>query len=65
MRVQSSFRLRKGGLGWENLSSIDEMRLGFETAYVNGNIAFNLAYKPQFISNNYKEGKNVLSSIEE
>ncbi len=25
----------------------------------------NLAYKPQFISNNYKEGRKVLSSIEE
>lgn len=47
------------------MSSIDEMRLGFETAYVNGNIASNLAYKPQFVSNNYKEGKKVLSSIED
>lgn len=47
------------------MSIIDEMRLGFETAYINGNIASNLAFKPQFVSNNYKEGKKVLSSIED
>jgi superfamily II DNA or RNA helicase/HKD family nuclease len=52
-------------LGGETLSSIDEMRLGFETAYINGSIASNLAYKPQFVSNNYKEGRKVLSSIED
>lgn len=39
------------------MSNIDEMRVGFETAFVDGNVASNLAYKPQFISNNYKEGK--------
>lgn len=43
---------------------IDELRLGFETAYIDGNVASNLEYKPQFVSNNYKEGKKVLSSIE-
>ena len=47
------------------MSEIDELRLGFETAYIDGNIASNLAYKPQFVSNNYKEGKKVLSSIED
>lgn len=47
------------------MSNIDEMRVGFETAFVDGNVASNLAYKPQFISNNYKEGKKVLSSIED
>lgn len=47
------------------MSEIDELRLGFETAYIDGNVASNLAYKPQFVSNNYKEGKKVLSSIED
>lgn len=47
------------------MSDIDELRLGFETAYVDGNVASNLAFKPQFVSNNYKEGKKVLSSIED
>ena len=42
-----------------------ELRSGFETAYIDGTVASNLAYKPQFISNNYKQGKNVLSSIED
>jgi len=43
----------------------DELRLGFESAYIDGSIAANALYKPQFISNNYKEGKKVLSSIED
>nr|WP_314462449.1 DEAD/DEAH box helicase [uncultured Clostridium sp.] len=41
------------------------IRSGFETAYVNGTVSSNLAYKPQFVSNNYKEGKKVLSTIED
>ncbi len=44
---------------------ISELRSGFETAYIDGSIASNLAYKPQFVSNNYKQGKKVLSSIED
>lgn len=47
------------------MNEIDELRLGFETAYIDGNAASNLVYKPQFVSNNYKEGKKVLSSIED
>ena len=42
-----------------------EIRNGFETAYMDRAIASNLAYKPQFVSNNYKEGRKVLSSIED
>ena len=42
-----------------------ELRAGLETAYIDGMYASNLAYKPQFVSNNYKEGKKVLSSIED
>lgn len=41
------------------------IRLGFETAYIDGSVASSLAYRPQFVSNNYKEGKKVLSSIED
>ena len=44
---------------------VREMRSGFETAFIDGAVASNLAYKPQFISNNYKQGKKVLSSIED
>ena len=42
-----------------------ELRNGMETAYINGSFSSNLAYKPQFVSNNHKEGKKVLSSIED
>ena len=44
---------------------LQEMRSGFETAFIDGAVASNIAYKPQFISNNYKQGKKVLSSIED
>lgn len=44
---------------------IDEVRLGFETAYIDGSVVSNNAYRPQFVSNNHKEGKKVLSSIED
>lgn len=42
-----------------------ELHNGFETAFINGTVASNIAYKPQFISNNHKLGKKVLSSIED
>lgn len=45
--------------------NIQEMRSGFETAYIDGSVASNIAYRPQFISNNHKQGKKVLSSIED
>lgn len=42
----------------------DELRLGCETAYIDGSVASNSLYCPQFITNNYKSGKKVLSTIE-
>lgn len=44
---------------------IEQMRNGAETAFINQNNVSNLAYKPMFVSNNYKEGRKVLSSIED
>ena len=44
---------------------IKNLENGFNTAYIDKNYSSNLAYKPQFISNNYKEGRKVLSSIED
>jgi len=44
---------------------IDMMKDGFETAFINSSKISNLAYKPQFVSNDYKRGKKVLSSIED
>lgn len=47
------------------MSKIDELRLGFETAYIDGSVVSNNIYRPQFVSNNHKEGKKVISSIED
>lgn len=44
---------------------LSELRSGIETAFIDRTYTSNLAYKPQFVSNNYKEGKKVLSSIED
>lgn len=43
---------------------IIELHSGLETAFINSANTSSLAYRPQFVSNNYKEGKKVLSSIE-
>ncbi len=48
-----------------NEQMIQKLRNGLETAFVDSNVSSNLAYKPQFISNNYKEGSKMLSAIEE
>lgn len=47
------------------MSKIDELRLGFETAYIDGSVVSSNIYRPQFVSNSHKEGKKVLSSIED
>ena len=45
--------------------NLDMLRSGFETAFINGNLASNAEYKPSFVSNRPKEGKKVISSIED
>ena len=47
------------------MSKLDEVRLGFETAYIDGSVVSSDIYRPQFVSINHKEGKKVLSSIED
>lgn len=47
-----------------NEDKIQDIRNGIETAYINGTLASNFEYKPGFVSNNPKEGKKVISSIE-
>ena len=49
----------------ENNDIINSMKKGFETAFIDKETTSNLAYKPNLISNNYKEGKKVLTSIED
>ncbi len=43
----------------------NQLIAGFETAFINSNYQSNLAYKPTFVSNNHKEGKKVIASIED
>ena len=44
---------------------ITQIQQGLHTAFIDAETISNLAYKPQFISNNYKQGRKVLASIEE
>ena len=46
-------------------NQIEAIRSGFNTAFIDGSLASEILYRPQFISNNYKEGKKVISSIED
>ena len=48
-----------------NENHLTILRTALETAYINGATALSLAYRPQFVSNNHKEGKKVLSSVED
>lgn len=41
---------------------IQQLTHGLQTAFIDQTITSNLAYKPQFVSNNYKEGRKVISS---
>lgn len=46
-------------------NKISMMKEGFATAYIDGSVASEIIYRPQFISNDHKQGKKVLSSIED
>lgn len=46
-------------------NKIIQLKNGLETAFINHNTSSNLAYKPQFVSNNFREGRKVISSIED
>lgn len=48
-----------------NDREIHLLKEGLTTAFIDWNWSSNLAYRPQFISNNYAEGHKVLSSIED
>ena len=47
------------------MSKEEKIIEGARTAFINSDFHSNLAYRPEFITNNYKEGKKVLSSIED
>ncbi len=47
------------------MNIVQELCSGFETAFIDKNTNSNLAYQPDFVSNNPGVGKKVISSIEE
>lgn len=47
------------------MNIVQELCSGFETAFIDKNTNSNLAYQPDFVSNNPGAGKKVISSIEE
>ena len=47
------------GMNYQNIQS------GLSTAFLDKNISSNILYRPQFISNDYKNGRKVLSTIED
>ena len=44
---------------------VQKLQNGIETAFVDGNVVSDLFWRPQFLSNNYQEGKKVISTVEE
>ena len=48
-----------------NQEILNELRQGLETAYIDSSVSSVAAFQPQFVSNDYHEGKKVLSYIEE
>lgn len=46
-------------------ATVSNLQFGFQTAYIDATHHSNLAYCPEFISNDYKLGKKVLVSIEQ
>lgn len=43
---------------------IDQLHQGLTASFIDAGVSSNLAFKPQFVSNNYKEGRKVLATIE-
>lgn len=48
-----------------NQTIITDITQGLTTAFIDHTVSSNLAYRPQFVSNNYKEGRKVIASIED
>ena len=44
---------------------VPEIELGMRTAFIDSTVESNLAYKPQFLSNDYRNGQKLLSYLDE
>lgn len=47
------------------IEKINQIEEGARTAFIDSSYYSNLAFRPQFVSNNHKEGKKVISSVED
>jgi len=47
------------------MDNMKELQPGFETAFIDYKTRSNLAYRPEFVSNDNSQGKHVISSLEE
>ena len=47
------------------MKQIRVLQSGLETAFIDQNVNSNLAYRPEFVSNDDRQGKRVISSIEQ
>ncbi|MDD3414188.1 MAG: DEAD/DEAH box helicase [Lachnospiraceae bacterium] len=62
MEIVEKLTIRGGGY---IVDKISELQDGFQTAFINNGYNSNLAYRPEFISNDHKKGKKVVASIEQ
>ena len=46
-------------------AAVKKIQEGCNTAFIDGTYNSNLAYRPEFITNDYKKGKKILASIEQ
>ena len=47
------------------MNKLLKLNEGLQTAYIDQTYSSNLAYRPQFVSNDYRKGKKVLATIED
>lgn len=47
-----------------NLNIFNELNEGIRTAFIDSGSPSNLAYRPEFVTNDYKNGIKVLSHID-
>ncbi len=57
-------RRKVNEMGSSENQTIKEINLGLQTAFIDSRMNSNLAYKPQFLTNDHKRGVKVLSHIE-
>ena len=46
------------------LTKTDEIKRGAHAAFIDSDYNASFSYRPEFLSNDYRQGKKVLSSIE-